>query len=339
MSRSNAHLTTAAPGFSSTAVKRRDGLATSADLTWTYRAFGITWNSEFPWPGVPSTAEVRTPTASVELGDEARLEKRWSGHAGERDWLLRIDGRPFLVQRGSSGDFRLIHNAGATFHVSSDGTLVTCVGADRADDAWKRVLLDTVLWSTALLHGFEALHASGVEDGGGVIAFLGSMGGGKTTLALEFVRRGYRLFCDDVLTLERYDAGVVAHPSPPLLNVPASAASEGAPIRSIARLGGEVWCATRGSDSPARIAHLFLLERADGLVREVVPVSAGVFELRRHALVHGLLAGRERARFEVCSDLVEQVSVHVLRADLKASPMELADLVERTLDRVAGAAR
>jgi hypothetical protein len=174
-----------------------------------------------------------------------------------------------------------------------------------------------------------------VEGERGVLAFLSGTGGGKTSLALEFLRRGHRLFCDDILALRRADGKVTAFPSPPFLNVPDNYASDRElAITPIATLGDEIWSVTNPPliDS-APVAHLILLERTQAPGAEIAEARSGLFELRRSCLAHGLVPGRERARFELCADLAAQVPVSYLRASLETPPGELADLVEAAIER------
>ena len=166
----------------------------------TYTAFGITWKTDIPWPEPTAETGEQAADVLVQLVDETEIVRRWSGGGEDPTWLLRIDGLPLVVERGLHGDFRLSHESGL-FHVDADGTSVACATSDPNDPWWLRLVLDTILWSTALLRGVEALHASAVATEHGVVAFIGPTGSGKTTLALEFLRRGYSLFCDDVLAL------------------------------------------------------------------------------------------------------------------------------------------
>jgi hypothetical protein len=56
----------------------------------------------------------------------------------------------------------------------------------------------------ALLHqrGFLPLHASAVEIDGKAVAFCGASGAGKSTLALDLVKSGQALLCDDICALD-----------------------------------------------------------------------------------------------------------------------------------------
>jgi hypothetical protein len=62
----------------------------------------------------------------------------------------------------------------------------------------------------ALLYqrGLYPLHGSAVETEWGAMIFVGVQGAGKSTLAAEFHRRGYRLLSDDVCAVERTAQGL-----------------------------------------------------------------------------------------------------------------------------------
>src|SRR6478752_10213357 len=98
---------------------------------------------------------------------------------------------------------------------------IACLPRDAGDPSWRRFLLDTVLWWTALANGLHVLHAGAVEPGGGgVVGILSASGGGKSTLTGELLARGARLFSDDVLVLGPAPE-LTAHPGPPLMNIAA----------------------------------------------------------------------------------------------------------------------
>lgn len=300
-----------------------------------YRAFGLTWSSTFPLPLV-ETASASEPDVTLRLCED--VDALWSGDPRTPKWLFRIDGRRFVVERGWAGDFRLAQQDGVRFHLDRDASSIACDPTVLSDPASRRLLLDTVLWTTTLLHGLEGLHASAVQTPSGVVAFLAGSGGGKTSAAFELVRRGYPLFCDDVLILERRDGAFVAHPSPPLMNLPAAMPVRGVHVDPIARIGEESWVsvASAATQQPSSLAHLFLLHRAAGLESRVVPLVPTAMDLLRHAQVHAFADSWERRRFELCSDLALGVPLSRIEADAGASPSELADLVEQALAGAEG---
>lgn len=67
--------------------------------------------------------------------------------------------------------------------------------------------------------GFPCLHASAVVTEHGAIAFLGSHGQGKTTMAACFLRHGAALLTDDALPLRICEDGVYGSPGLPLMKL------------------------------------------------------------------------------------------------------------------------
>jgi hypothetical protein len=63
-------------------------------------------------------------------------------------------------------------------------------------------LVGSVVGALCHQNGLLPLHASAVEAGGRVTAFVGGSGAGKSTLAACLERRGYRIVSDDICVLE-----------------------------------------------------------------------------------------------------------------------------------------
>jgi hypothetical protein len=244
------------------------------------------------------------------------------------------DGCFVRFQPGVAGDHRLEYGERATFHFSPGADTLLCAPADPADPAWKRFLLDTGLWSVSLIRGYELLHASAVELPEGVVAFVADMGGGKTSLAAEFVRSGSPLFADDVVALRPADGEVRAYPGPPLMNLsleqPQAGAAEIGPV--LATFDDEAWVAVANRANGARsLAAVYLLDRRAGLEEAVEPFEATVLDLLPHSFGFRHLRGRTRTRFEAFSELAACVPVFKLMADTAATPAAIAQLVRRSV--------
>jgi hypothetical protein len=67
----------------------------------------------------------------------------------------------------------------------------------------------------ALLYqrGLFPIHGSAVESRRGAMVFVGAQGIGKSTLAAEFHRQGYRLLSDDVCAVEPKETGLQVLPA------------------------------------------------------------------------------------------------------------------------------
>jgi hypothetical protein len=76
-------------------------------------------------------------------------------------------------------------------------TVAAFAGASQPQliDAYQRAVLPIILQS----RGTEVLHASAIDTSAGVVAFAAFSGTGKSTLADEFRKQGYRVWADDAV--------------------------------------------------------------------------------------------------------------------------------------------
>lgn len=309
-------------------------------------AFGLGLLTELAPPGAWSRRALTEPLLELHAATPQALAACWSG-VQALGWQGTIDGAPFTVQRGRAGDHRFVHGAPpaadgtpaaatrAVHHLSADARVLGCAPTDAGDPAWWRELLDSTLFSVALLRGYEALHAGAIATPHGAIAIAAASGGGKSTLLSELVARGAALLADDVLVLEARASGTRAplgHPAPPLMTVPAGRLQR---LRSalvpapdtIAALAEERWVALPVHAEPLPLAGIVTLNRAAGMTTELhrdeQPLAALVGSLLRFPRTRE----RERARFEMAGAIAAHVPVWRLDADPTASPDTLAELL------------
>jgi hypothetical protein len=174
--------------------------------------------------------------------------------------------------------------------------------------------------------GLPTLHASAVDAGGRVVAFLSSHGGGKTGLAAAMMRAGCPLLTDDVLPLEERERIFLGRPGYPQMRMWPDEAdwflggSEDLalvhPAFSKRRVpvGPDGFGAFQGSTLP--LACLYIPERrTDGPVeiRDVPPREA-FLELVRHSFSPHLVqaAGLQERRADLFARLVGQIPVRRL---------------------------
>jgi hypothetical protein len=290
------------------------------------------------------------------------IEDSWSG-LQEIGWAGVIDGAPFVVERGVAGDHRFVHGDGirAIHHLSPDASVLQCAPADPADPSWWRVVLDSVLFTVALLHGYEALHAGAVATPDGVIAITAASGGGKSTLLSELLGRGLALMADDVLVLEargdvleardaarepRNDAlearsadfslSPLTYPAPPLMTVPKTRLPilregnlgegnySGTP-EIICSLDDEHWIAVPVYPEPLRLKSLVLLDRQPGLQLSLEKIEDPLAPLMGSLMNFPRTPERQRTRFELASTLASNTTLWRLTADMDTPPDVLAD--------------
>ena len=302
-----------------------------------HRAFGLAVACEWELAGLPEPqASTGRPDLELRLASSGDVARAWSGPRPDPAMVeTQQDGLPYRTERGAAGDHRMTYGDRASFHLSADGRTLLCAPADVEAPGWRRVLLDSVLATASLLHGFQALHAGAVLSPAGAVAFMGRTGGGKTTLVTELVRRGLPLVCDDILALSRDTRGrVIAHPGPPVMNLPTGAPAP--PGRALAVIGAETWLAVkRVAAGPAAVAAVCLLDRRPGATLAVVPGPASPLDLLAHGLRSGSAPERRQARFELLADLAAQADAYVLEADVHTPAAELADALEAGIPALA----
>lgn len=288
------------------------------------------------------------PCLEIRLAAAEAIIDDWSG-AAATSWESVIDGAPFVVERGVDGDHRFVHGAPpdseggpsartlAIHHLSSDGRLLQCAPTNPTELYWWRVILDSVLFTVALLHGYEALHAGAVATPDGAIAIAAATGGGKSTLLATLLGRGLTLVADDVVVLEARDSQplgpTMAHPAPPLMTVPtASIPLMGAtvPPETIATVSDESWLAVPVYRQSLPLKALVVLERVPESQWPAKEPSVSKIENPLMALLSSLMAfpptpERERARFELASAVASTAGLWRLTARLDTPPDVLAD--------------
>ena len=329
-----------------------------------YVAYGLELLSSFPLPGMSPVGGPGLPQLTLTRSSSHELAAAWGGHEDGSLWTGAPDhGLALSVERGRGGEVMFIcrdcsaeqgHQERARFRLRAEQDVLECAprGQFLAADAqltWQRALLDKVLRCVSVIRGYEALHASAVDSPQGVVAFLGAGGAGKTTLALEFMRRGWPLFADEVLTLGRRAAGVSAFRSTPHLSIssrPLSSANQPAPgaritrtapartaqLRILAGDDGERWAtAPIATRAPRPVRALCLLERGTGKALQARPLDASSSSFERHIL--GSWGGdiRQRERSRLYADLASSTTLIALSAGLDEPPAALADAVAAAL--------
>jgi hypothetical protein len=290
-------------------------------------AFGLDVEADFPLPGArPGGSPGGDLALRLVPADELLpllAEPR----------LLRLlhafDGCAYAMLEGPDGDILVCYGYRGLLHVSADQRLLRCAPTVQTDPHWQRVLLDTVLWSVSLMRGFELLHASAVETPAGIVAFVAMSGGGKSSLAAEFLLRGARLFCDDVVALDDPGGEVVAFPGPPVMNLPRQLDPAVLGARPIADFGDERWVEVDPPSGEARsLAAVVLVDRAPGLKAACSPVEGTPLDLLPHAFGLPHVNGRDKRRFELFSRVAATTPLLRLTADPSVPTGVLADLVD-----------
>lgn len=152
-----------------------------------YTAFGLTISSEFELPELlthDAPSDLSHGDITIQFGTVPEHLEAPTG----RGVLYEISPEQFLLNLTDTARYLV-----------SNGASISIERAPNVPDSQVRLyLLGSVF--AALLHqrGALPIHGSAVETTYGAAIFSGTSGRGKSTLAWEFQRRGYRHLCDDI---------------------------------------------------------------------------------------------------------------------------------------------
>jgi len=292
-------------------------------------AFGLQLRASFALPGTDERHVPGLPELRIEVMSADGMELLWPGPWDEQWAGLLGDGHELVLEGAQAGERRFSYGDRARYVLSEEGQRLVCAPAAPGLH-WQRTLLSKVVPAVSVMRGYEALHAAAVKAPYGAVAIAAPSGTGKSTLALELVRRGWPLMCDDVLALSLRSPGVFAHPGTPHMNV--SSAGEQLPpgARTIGVLGGERWMALADAECGAcPLAAVVLLERAE----ETAIERANASPLALAPFMLGVATdGQRRAqRFELFAELAESTPIFSFRAGPEHEPAALAGILRAAL--------
>ncbi len=284
-----------------------------------YSAYGLCICSVLPLPELETTEEA--PGVHVRFG--------------EVSFPRPADGLEGYVRSTPEGVHLFWEDAGS-FLVSGGKEIIV----DAVSGAEERVLRLCILGPAlgVLLHQRErlALHGSAVTIDGGAVAFLGEAGQGKSTMAAAFHARGRHLVADDVVAVQMDQTRPMVFPGFPQLKLsPEAAVFVGDDPRSLPRLEPNLEKRARRvrqgfSLAPLPLKRVYVLAEGQTLGIETLGPREALIELVRHTYAARLLReAPDRAHFLRCTDVVNNVSVRILRRPRSLSMLpELMRLVE-----------
>jgi len=142
------------------------------------------------------------PDLTISVGEARAVEIQEADRV-----LLRTRGEQVLYDAAQSGDRWIVRAPGvASFDIGRDDVVAHRDPAFDEPGLLSLLLAGTGLAFYLMISGELCLHASAVEVDGRCIAFAGSSGRGKTTMAALACAAGYPLFGDDLLRT-RFDTG------------------------------------------------------------------------------------------------------------------------------------
>jgi hypothetical protein len=177
-------------------------------VTGVYVLGGITLVSEIAIPELPLIQHERaTPhPVSIRLGD---VPEHWPD-------AVEVDPDCFATP---SQYFLRIHGIGR-YLVTNGREIVVSPDTDALPLDVRAYLLGTIFVVLCQQRGLLPLHASAVSSRGGVVAFLGRSGQGKSSLAAHLAQRGFAVVADDVCLIDpTQPGGTMVIPTAPWLKL------------------------------------------------------------------------------------------------------------------------
>ena len=149
-----------------------------------YWAYGLRIHAELACPELPFLPlEAGSPDVTIRLLPPAE------------DALESLENGYYEVQPGV---FRLVVPGVAQYRVEEGKRIFITPLPDVPLETVRLYLLGSTMGALLYQRGLFPLHGSAVETRWGAMIFVGAQGVGKSTLAAQFLCKGYRLLSDDV---------------------------------------------------------------------------------------------------------------------------------------------
>ena len=289
--------------------------------------YGLTLASRFAFANRLSTGSGMPDLRFSQVG-QPPVDIVWQEHAAAYASGEQIDDGVYLLMLYQLPEVEVVRFAGmADYYLTSEEIVCHLLDADY-DYAVEIWLLGTILaYWLERFRGIPALHAAASVVDGRAVGFLSTNKGGKSSLAATLMQLGHPLLSDDILPLERTEAGFVGRPGYPQMRMwphqaehflgYSQALEKVHPYLDKRRVPvGEGTFGTFCSEAKP-LAALYLPHRGDVERVIVEPLSLGeaIMELIRHSFLVELVeaAGLEKQRFAFFAELAKRVPVKRLR--------------------------
>jgi len=184
------------------------------------------------------------------------------------------------------------------------------------DSLLRTVVLGPVFCVLLRQRGLLVLHASCININNNGIAFMGSSGWGKSTLATAFHTKGYDVLTDDVLPIKVEKNQAIVYPSYPQFKLcPDAATSLGKDIQQLFPVSNNSFKVAYQVDqgfqqNPILLQKIYVLDKgSEHKITRLKPQEAFV-ELVRHT--RGMKSVTEQQFFtehlHLCSELIKNIS-------------------------------
>lgn len=153
-----------------------------------YSAFGLTIESEIPLPELTPILGDRKPIDITILIDSSFTE------------MIELEPYDFVVEKNV---VTVNMPDAGVFRIQNGDQIIISPNKGADEDLIRIYVLGTCIGALLFQRSMYPLHGSAIAINGKAYAFVGHSGAGKSTLASAFIRRGYSLLSDDIITVTR----------------------------------------------------------------------------------------------------------------------------------------
>lgn len=152
-----------------------------------YYAFGLNISSEIYFPElIKGKTSCEQVDVLIQIGD---LTDVWEQHYDPNKLFILTEN--FCMFKVPNVAIFLIEN----------GNSITVMPTKESPDYCRLYLLGTCMGAVLMQREILPLHGSAIEIDGKAYAIVGDSGAGKSTLATAFLKKGYKLLSDDVISI------------------------------------------------------------------------------------------------------------------------------------------
>jgi hypothetical protein len=152
-----------------------------------YQAFGLNIKSEFSLPELFKAENLGNIDVVIERKDLSNQWNNWA-EAGKN-----------YITRGSEVLFQVPNTS--LFSIQEGSRIAVSPMNAASEDKIRLYLLGTCMAILLMQRKFIPLHGSAVAINGKAYAFVGERGAGKSTIASAFIKDGYKLLTDDIISV------------------------------------------------------------------------------------------------------------------------------------------
>ena len=200
----------------------------NSSLSFYYHLYGLNVASDLALSGLRSRTAPRNHDSSVKLFLRDALT-RWPIETGADESTLiygsaqngSVNNPNVRIQHFAAARcYRFLYGDGIAFAVGDDGKNIWGLWPPEMSlEDLIVYLLGPVFAFVLRLRGFTVLHASAAVIRGNAVAFVGTGGAGKSTIAGALARGGYPILSDDTAVLEKISEEFCLRPAYPHLRL------------------------------------------------------------------------------------------------------------------------